>query len=703
MAYFQAKHLWVDDAGSGIAAVVLDGPDRTIQLDPMILDELEEALTRIEAEEHFRICLVKSKKGASFCHGVSASTFADLTTPQAWEAFVTQGQRVCTRLSQLRVPTVAMIAGGCFGGGLELALACDWRVATDAPATQFGFNELEWGLLPSWGGIGRLLGLVGLERGLQFMLGSKKLSAFEALRWSLVDGLTSSPENEPAALLAQAGKRTTDFRPRRTWRQRLFESTRLGRGLILRGAKRVLKRRVPDDMPAPWELHEAIRIEAEEGAAAGLAQVRAAITRLSQTSACRNLLHLHLVHEQQRLAQAGSARLKRIGILGATPLALHLAAQVAVKGCRVVLREKDELTLGMATLQLVKALQEDSVRRSITPEQFKNHVNRIRPTVSWQDFDQLELIIDATHGGIEAEQRLVRELEAQAAPDAAIVTVQPWRALAGWQPTLRHPERALGLHFPAPVGRSPLVEVMIGPASDAAALRKSLGLVGILGKTAVVVQEAAGGLVQRVLVAGFAEALRLLHDDGIAPDRIEHAMRQFGMAYGPLEHLDAWGLDEFVLCARRLEPALLEAPADQPIIEHMVEKRWLGTKTGIGFYRYRHGRKTPNRSLARWLARTFAGQVTARSAADQRRHIEQRLVGRTVNEAFRCLDEQVVRTAEELDLAMSLVGWAPHRGGPCRYAEQYGYAETVQLLHELTQSLGQRFAPCPALLRLSDQ
>jgi 3-hydroxyacyl-CoA dehydrogenase / enoyl-CoA hydratase / 3-hydroxybutyryl-CoA epimerase len=699
MAFFQAQNLWVEEAADGVARIVLDAPSKTNHIDPTVLEELNRALTQIEMERRFRLCLLSSKKATSFCHGTSAQAYSELQTPDAWSAYCALGRCVCEHLSGLRVPTVALIAGACLGSGLELALACDWRVAADQPACQIGFAELEWGLIPCFGGVGRLLDICGLDRGLRLMLGDRKLSAREALRLGLIDEIVAA--DQPPDCVERPRKRTPADRPRRTLRQRLLESTPWGRRLILRAAERVLRRRVADDMPAPWELLAAVRCHVQQGAGAAMEHIRAAVGRLCASTACRNLLRLQLMHEERHNADAALARPKRIGILGATPLALHLAAQAALKGCHVVLREQDELMLGMASLQLVKMVVPAGVTPGSTAaEQFESNLNRIRPTVSWKGFDDLELVLDATHGSLESEQHLARELEKHVSADAVIACVRPWRALAGWQIELQRPDRALGLHFPSPVGRAPLVEVLINSTSDRA-IAAVRGFATMVRKLAVVAQEQRGGLIQRILGAGFSETLHLL-GEGQLPERIDQAMHRFGMMYGPLEQLDQLGLDEFVMTAERLAAVVGEKLAENRIVRHMIGQRWLGVKTGIGFYRHAGATATPNRGLGRWLRRSFAAKLTPMSRAEQKKLMIQRLALRMVNEAYRCLDEGVVRTADDLDLALMLAGWAPHRGGPCRFSEQYGLANVENELEELTQQHGARYAPSPLLRRLAN-
>jgi 3-hydroxyacyl-CoA dehydrogenase/enoyl-CoA hydratase/3-hydroxybutyryl-CoA epimerase len=279
-----------------------------------------------------------------------------------------------------------------------------------------------------------------------------------------------------------------------------------------------------------------------------------------------------------------------------------------------------------------------------------------------------------------------------------IATVQPWRELGAWQRLLRHPQLVIGVHFPAPVGRAPLVEILSGPDTGESAKRCVEGFAAMLGKVATAALEPSGGVINRVLCSGFAEALHLLAE-GISAERVEQAMQRFGMVYTPLEHLDQMGLDEFALIARRLAPALGEAVAEHPVVRHMLEQRWLGMKTGVGFYRHLATKRAEHRPLASWLRRTFASKATPMSIAEQKKLVQARIVGRMVNQAFRCLDERVVESADQVDLALMLAGWAPHRGGPCKYAEQTGYPAMIGSLEELAREHGKRFEPAAGLRR----
>ncbi len=245
MAFFQAKTLWVNQLADGVAALVLDRPRQRVNtIDAQVLEDLEAALAHI-ADGRFELLIVRSAKPVSFCHGLDLELLGSLHTSEEFVALAQRGQALCERLAKLPLPSVAVIAGNCRGAGLELALACDYRVVVDRPAVSLGLSPLDLGLPPAWGGSQRLARLIGLEHSLQLILGRWHLSPREALVWGLADDLAADADGEPPAFLAEPHKRNWSRFERRSWRQHLLEGTGLGRRLLLRGARRVLRDRVP--------------------------------------------------------------------------------------------------------------------------------------------------------------------------------------------------------------------------------------------------------------------------------------------------------------------------------------------------------------------------------------------------------------------------------------------------------------------------
>ena len=325
-----------------------------------------------------------------------------------------------------------MIEGPCLGGGLELALACDYRILIDRPRTQLGLPEVELGLLPAWGGTQRLPRVVGLERGLQMILSGRRLKATEALQWGLADALVDQADQEPPSILQNPVKRPLHKLPLRTWRQWLVESTTLGRGLLFRGANRVLSQKVPDDMPAPWEAFQAIRTGMTAGLDAGLAFESAAIGRLATSAASRNLIGLFLQHEEARKPRVISPEpevLRRIGIVGAGVMGVGIAELAILKGCEVVIREVNETALGLGMFRLISLMTKAVERGLLTPQEMQKRLANVHGTTAWKNFADLDLVVEA----------VVEDLEINA-PSFAIWSSIP-RPPPFWRPTLLRSRR----------------------------------------------------------------------------------------------------------------------------------------------------------------------------------------------------------------------------------------------------------------------
>jgi 3-hydroxyacyl-CoA dehydrogenase/enoyl-CoA hydratase/3-hydroxybutyryl-CoA epimerase len=674
MAFFQTQNLWVNQLADGVAALVLDVPGHKVNvLTPQVFADLEQALDRVSAETGFQVLVLRSGKERSFCAGADLHVFAG-KTPAECQAFSERGQQLFDKLAGLRLVSVAVIAGACLGGGLELALACDYRLVVDKPETRLGLPEIELGLIPGWGGTQRLPRTVGLERALQIILGGRRLTAAEAVRWGLADAICKN-EDDPLKLLAEPVKRPRTRLPLTTWRQRLLESTGLGRALIYRGTRRLLQRRLPDDMPAPREALDAVRIGTKDGVAAGLACEREAVGRLVTTSACRNLVHVFLAREQARksLQQPETARpLRRVGVMGAGTMGAGIAQLAVLHGCEVVVREANETALGFAMLRLMGLLRDAVTRGRLAANNLTAKLAAIHGTTAWKGFDNLDLVIEAIPEDLAQKQALFRQAEDNTAQDTLFASNTSSLTIHDLQEQLQRPERLAGLHFFNPVHAMPLVEVVRGPRTNPQHVAMLARWAASLGKTPIVVKDSPGFVVNRVLMPYLNEAVRLV-SEGLKVERIDQAMRRFGMPMGPLELLDQVGLDVAAHIGTAVGPAFGERLKLQPGFGLMAENGWLGRKTGTGFYRYRGKRKRVNHLAVNLLMQTSeaagATAIEAASVSDQEASIRERLVGLMVSEARRCLQEGLAENADAIDLAMVLgAGWAPHRGGPLRYA-----------------------------------
>ncbi len=512
------------------------------------------------------------------------------------------------------------------------------------------------------------------------ILEGKRLGARAALSCGLAD-VAPTNEAELRSQLAylgikaiQQGKRPLKGLPLRTWGQRFTESTAVGRGLLFTATERVLRNRVPDDMPAPAEAIQAVRVGLKEGMVAGLAYERAAAGRLAVSSACRNLITLWLRGEQARklpddLRAAAAPEVRNVGVVGAGVMGAGIAQLAAFRGGRVVVREINQTALDVG-LKRIKDLFDKAVQRRVLSDREADQRRSPRQcasTTAWVGFDEVDVIVEAAIEDLDAKRGVFRELDGRTRPTTVLATNTSSMRVGGLEEGLTHPERVGGMHFFNPVHKMPLVEVVRTATTNERSLATLVQWAIALGKTPVVVRDSPGFVVNRILTPYLAEAT-LLIAEGMKITEIDHVMKRFGMPMGPLELLDQIGLDVAAHVAQSMAPLLAERFGDNTTFEKMRVNGWLGQKSGRGFYTHRGRARTPNHLAENLLRVEAAGEGAAVSQGMppevRAEEARDRLVLLMVNEAVMVLGEALAQSAAMIDLAMVLgVGWAPHRGG----------------------------------------
>ncbi|HEV3235735.1 MAG TPA: enoyl-CoA hydratase-related protein, partial [Gemmataceae bacterium] len=460
MDYFHSETIRMEPAGEGVILLWIDVPNRSMNvITPQVMTDLDAALERLQRDPALRLLILRGAKSSGFLAGADVKEFQRVENVDQAKALSARGQQLFARLADCPAPTLAAIHGPCLGGGLELALACDYRVALDIPSTQIGLPEVELGLLPAWGGTQRLPRVIGLERALKVILAGKRLSAAEAYRWGLLDAVARDQKDWLDAIdrigkqaLVQ-GKRPKNKLPLANWRQRLLESTSAGRRLLFSGTERLLKKRVPEDMPAPRAALQAIKVGLDKGFAAGLDEEREGASRLATSNACHNLVNLFLQREKAREIGKGlgesetdlSATIKRVGIVGAGVMGAGIAQLAAVKGYQVVVQEINEAALGAGMLKIAGLIEKAVERRLLTEKDGRDKLAAVQGTTEWKGFEDVDLVVEAAIEEKQAKQGLFRELDKRTRPDVPLATNTSSLSVAELEAGLSHPARVAGL------------------------------------------------------------------------------------------------------------------------------------------------------------------------------------------------------------------------------------------------------------------
>jgi 3-hydroxyacyl-CoA dehydrogenase/enoyl-CoA hydratase/3-hydroxybutyryl-CoA epimerase len=667
--------LWrVDVDERGIAWLRFDTPGQSANtLSERALRELDGLLAEIErlAPKGVVVC---SGKPRGFIAGADIREFSKLDDPQRTYELVRAGQQVLARLEALPCPTVAAINGFALGGGLELALACRYRVAADSDAVRLGLPEVMLGIHPGFGGTVRAVRTIGPLAAMDLMLTGRNLRADRALAIGLVDRVVPSERLESAAAeLALAAPA-----PARPSLKARLANLGPARPLIAsQMRKQVARRARQEHYPAPYALIDLWQRYGADPRTGYEAEARS-IAELFRTPTSRNLVRVFFLQERLKgLGAQASRKVERVHVVGAGVMGGDIAAWCALRGLDTTVQDRS-LDLVQPALARAKALFEKRLRDESSRTAA---LARLAPDVEGASIGRADLVIEAISENVDAKRGLFGSLEPRLAAESILATNTSSLMLEQLTEGLEDPGRLVGLHFFNPVAKMPLVEVVHGPQTLGEILERALAFVRQIDKLPLPCRSAPGFVVNRVLVPYMAEALHLA-DEGAALASIDRAAVRFGMPMGPVELADTVGLDVALHVGRILAGASGRT-APEALVP-LVEAGKLGRKSGEGLYRWENGKP---------VKPTADGPVPA--------DMEDRLILPMLNEAVAVLREGVVTDADMLDAGVIFgTGFAPFRGGPLHYARERGVDEIVAKLDDLTRRCGPRFAPDPGWKQL---
>ncbi len=697
------------DAG-GLLRVRIDRRDKSANaLSKAMLEELERLVAEIKRNPAVRGVMFLSGKPGNFIVGADVTEMRTMTGGAEAAELSKLGQRVFEQLEALHVPTVALISGACLGGGLEFAMSCRYRISDDHVKTLLGLPEVKLGLIPGWGGTVRLPKLVGLLEALPMILTGRMLSGRQARAKGLVHDMVPVEAlpfvgEQLLRTVMKFGSASTIFkRPIRSLAARLTEAFPPLRKFAFNQAEGKVRDETKGHYPAPLAAIEALRAGFRKPLAVGFAAESAAIGRLADAPVTRECLRLFFLQEDakkpQEFADIATPPITDAAVLGAGAMGAGIALLMAQKGIWTRLKDiKPEfLAKGMATAR--KLIKSDLQRKRITPLQASDTLDRLRPTEDYAGLKNADLIIEAIVESLPIKQQVFRDLAEATASTTVLATNTSSLLVSEIAQGIPHPERIVGLHFFNPPHQMPLVEIVRTDQSSPAALATAFALTQRLGKTAVIVKDCPGFLVNRLLSPYMNEAGWLLLEVG-DPLEIDRAAVAFGMPMGPLELTDLVGLEVGQHVAANMHAAYGERMLPAPLWAALKEIAMTEPSAAKSLLIGKGKKKKLNPAVLRAIAKVRqSGAFNIPGGTLSREVLTQRMIFPLINEAARCLDEGIVSKPEDIDLAMVFgTGFAPFRGGPMRYAETIGFSQIVETLEKMSHGRP-RLAPSEALKR----
>ena len=671
------------------------------------------------------LVLVSGKPG-NFIAGADIELIQAAKSSEEAEDLSRTGQKLLDRWEDLPFPTVAAIQGAALGGGCEFSLASSALIMSSDSATRIGLPEVMLGLIPGMGGCVRLPRKIGIVGALDLILTGKTLNADRAVKAGLAEA-SLPKENFVESALKWTKVNLSALKEGQCLAREpklggvggtvgtLMERTPIGRALIFKKAREGVMSKSGGHYPAPLE---AIEVMSSTGGTYG-ERIRGAgrdqaMTREAQGFGClaatdisKNLIRIFFMTEAVKkskgLAAGSNAEphtVKVGGVLGAGVMGGGIAQLFADKAIPTRMKDLTSAALQTGMQSASKVFFKQMTRKRINKRQYLQKMNMIAPVLDFSGFRGTDLVVEAIVENMDVKKKVLSELESQVRDHCVIATNTSSLSVTEMQKALKHPERFAGMHFFNPVNKMPLIEVIRGEKSSDEAVSTVFQFSKQLGKTPIVVKDAPGFLVNRLLAPYLNEATYVLAD-GVPIEDLDRVFLKFGMPMGPMELIDEVGVDVGAKVAHILNDAFGARMQPCPLNEKIVQAGRLGKKNGKGIYKYEAEGKKIKKELDPEVYELLGIKPTSGAVSDE--EILERCILPMINEASRCLEEGVVTSASEVDLGMIMgTGFPPFRGGLLRYADTLGARTIVDRLAHYEKQYGARFAPAPVLLKRAE-
>ncbi|HAS8360262.1 TPA: fatty acid oxidation complex subunit alpha FadJ [Vibrio vulnificus] len=693
MSEQKAFNLKIDE--QNIAWLGIDVPNEKMNtLQAAFADEMKAIFAQLKDCSGLKGLIVHSLKPDNFVAGADVRMLEACKTAPEAEALARQGQELFQQLSDLPYPVVAAIHGPCLGGGLELALACDFRVCSDDNATRLGLPEVQLGLLPGSGGTQRLPRLIGLLPSLDLILTGKQLRANKAKKLGVVDACV------PQTILLDVAKQFVEKGKKRakqkvTTKEKLLSGSGLGRKFVFEQAAKKTHEKTRGNYPATVAILQVIQHGLEKGMKQGLeleAKRFGELVMSNESKALRSIFFATTEMKKETGSEAKPSKVGMVGVLGGGLMGAGIS-HVSVAKAKVPVRIKDVSDDGVlnALKYNYKLFDKQRKRRILSKAQLQSKMLQLSGGTDFTSFNRTDVVIEAVFEDLSLKQQMVADIEANAKSQTIFATNTSSLPIHKIAEKAQRPENIVGLHYFSPVEKMPFVEVIPHESTSEETIATVVALAKKQGKTPIVVKDQAGFYVNRILAPYMNESAHiLLANEPI--DKIDTALLDFGFPVGPITLLDEVGVD----IGAKIMPILvaeLGARFKGPdVFDVLLNDGRKGRKSGKGFYTYKGKKKEVDKSVYKLLKLTPESKLSDKDIA-------LRCVLPMLNEAVRCLDDGIIRSPRDGDIgAIFGIGFPPFLGGPFRYMDQFGLKELVEKMNQLAEKYGDRFAPCDGLL-----
>ena len=721
----------------GIAVLTFDVPgEKQNTLSDKTAQALKSAFERVEADPTIQGAVLISGK-ADFIAGADIHMLKQCTSAGEVERLSHDMQEQLFKVEQSKKPVVAAIHGACLGGGLEVAMACHFRMATDHPKTVVALPEVMLGLLPGGGGTQRLPRLVGVQAALDMMLTGKNIRAKKAKRMGLVDavvlpyGLEETAIEACRRLLAGTLKRPDrrdHLAPQEKAMEAALEDNAAGRHVLFRQARAQVMEMTGGLYPAPLAIIDVIEAGVAKGDKVGYETERRRFGELAMTPEAHSLMHLFAGQTSLKKNRYGKADkpLTNLGVLGAGLMGAGIASVTAQKGVRVLMKDVSPEGLARGQKSVWSDLDKRVKSKAITPFERDRTTSFVVPKLDYSGFTACELVIEAVFEDLAVKHKVLREVEAATSDNCVFASNTSALPIKKIAEASKRPHNVVGMHYFSPVPKMPLLEVIVTDktSKEAAALAVEVGI--LQGKTVIVVKDGPGFYTTRILGPLMEEAA-MLALEGVDLYEIDRLMKAYGFPVGPITLLDEVGIDVGAHVAKDLAPFFEPrfGKRDTAAMDAMVKEGFLGRKTGKGFFLYDQkvardplsqarklldkapligrgghvpkGAKPQNPGALEILA--AHGVKPGSKKVEDPRELQERVAYRMINEAAHCLQERILDNPVDGDIgAVFGLGFPPMRGGPFRTVDTIGASAVVSTLERFAGSLGKRFAPAEILV-----